>query len=668
MLFWNNAASSLFGWTAGETVGHPLPIVPDQEKGAFREQLERCLDGENNGPLAGSRLCKDGTLIRASLSTSPLRDESGEIVGAVGVLGNPATQNRVEQELNRTASLSGAVFESLADAVFVVDPALRVIMSTNPAIEKVFGYAPDEVVNRSTEVLHKDRRSFEEFGESSEKNLERDGIYHCTRQMRRKNGDLFWADITVTELDPALGRGEGVVSVVRDVSEGKRAEEAVEKLAYFDPLTGLPNRRLLNDRLSQYLAQADRHGSKVGVFYFDLDQFKKINDSLGHEAGDKMLMAVAGRLRECVRKTDTISRLGGDEFVAVLADVPGENQVDTVARQILETMATPYSIDRREIFSSCSIGITIYPNDADDAATLLRNADLAMYAAKQAGRNTFKFFSEDLNQKAQKRLDTEHRLRRAIGREEFVLHYQPQVDLHSGQVTGMEALVRWVSPDDGKTIFPADFIPIAEETGLIIDMGQWVLQEACRHNKGWLDAGYPPMTVSVNLSAPQFLQPDLADIVEAVLNETGLPARCLKLEISETILMEYGRKTAETMDRLNRLGVAFAIDDFGKGYSSLSYLKTFPIDILKVDQTFVRNISADPGAAAIVDAIISLGTSLRLDLVAEGVETKEQLDYLVQRDCWKMQGYYFSRPLPNDKIEAFLQSFSRSDLCPFLLE
>lgn len=453
--------------------------------------------------------------------------------------------------------------------------------------------------------------------------------------------------------------------ILNNITERKQAEERIQQLAYYDALTGLPNRSLLQDRLNQVLAQAKRDKRQVGIMFLDLDRFKRINDTLGHVVGDQLLKIVAQRLSECIRKTDTVARLGGDEFVVLLSSINRIQDVTTIARKILDTLSDPVSLAGQEVFSSGSIGIALYPMDGEDEDALLRNADTAMYVSKERGRNTYQFFSEEMNLKAVERLTLETHLRRAFQLNQFSLYYQPQIDLATGRMTGMEALLRWNHPERG-LVSPATFIPLAEESGLIIPLGEWVLRTACAQAKAWQEQGHPILRLGVNLSARQFNQPGLASLVESILIETGLEPDCLELELTESAIMESATDAILTLTDLRVRGIHLAIDDFGTGYSSLSYLKNFPIDRIKIAQNFVCDIPQDTDDAAIVEAVIALAKSLRLRVIAEGVETKEQMDFLKVRGCNEMQGFYFSKPLPVEKFTELMEAGIGSDnICLF---
>jgi len=462
-----------------------------------------------------------------------------------------------------------------------------------------------------------------------------------------------------TDITGLLASLAGELSFALDLfdheSQRKVATERIQHLATHDPLTGLPNRTLLIDRLSQAIHGAHRRQGYVGILFLDLDRFKTINDSLGHGTGDQLLQAVTERLRACIRQGDTLARQGGDEFILVLPEISEPAIAGRVAEHLLQALRAPFAVQEHLLHVNASIGISIYPVDAADPPTLIRFADNAMYQAKEAGRAGYVFFTSELNVQVSELFTLGNDLRRALDREEFVLHYQPQIDLNTRQLIGAEALIRWQHPKRG-LIPPITFIPIAEETGLINAIGEWTLRTACAQNRRWQAAGLPSMPVAVNLSAKQWLQPHLENQVINALQAAGLAPRWLELEITESLLMRDTEKMIETMHRLQVSGVQFAVDDFGIGYSSLSYLKRFPVNRLKIDQSFVRDIPVDPDDTAIATAIIQMGKSLRLNVVAEGVEGAEQLNFLRERGCDAAQGYYFSKPLP---AEAFVQYYKR---------
>ncbi len=450
------------------------------------------------------------------------------------------------------------------------------------------------------------------------------------------------------------GRTSFVSGTTLDITARTRAESEVQQLINYDTLTGLPNRSLLHDRLKLAIAHASRDHQLVGVLFLDLDRFKKINDSMGHPAGDLLLKTIAIRLAACIRESDTLARLGGDEFVAVLIGANTAEAISTVANKILMLISEPIYINSQEIYTSGSIGIAVYPMDGDDSYTLLKHADLAMYQAKELDRNNFQFFSSEMNVKVLERMILENSMRKALEREEFFLVYQPQVDARSGLISGMEALLRWQHPDLG-LLAPDKFIHLAEETGFIVPIGEWVLHTACQQNRSWQQQGLPPVRVAVNLSAKQFGQYHLDEMVSATLMETGLEPKWLELEITESAIMKNAEQTAIILRKLKEMGISLAIDDFGTGYSSLAYLKLFPISRLKIDRSFVQDITTNPDDAAIAKTIISIAQTLKLSVIAEGVETRAQMELLSFNNCIEMQGYLFSRPVPAEQFVELLR-------------
>ena len=445
----------------------------------------------------------------------------------------------------------------------------------------------------------------------------------------------------------------GAVIVFRDVSAARAMSEQIAHSAEHDFLTGLPNRLLLNDRVSQAIALGQRHSYQVAVLFLDLDGFKHINDSLGHAIGDKLLQSISERLVECIRAVDTVSRQGGDEFVMLLPAVENAQDAALAARRMLEAISEAHSIDNHELHVTASIGISVYPEDGLDVETLIQNADTAMYQAKENGRQSYQFFEAAMNVRAVERQSIEESLRRALERNEFALHYQPKINLRTRAITGAEALIRWTHPTRG-AVSPAQFIPVAEDCGLILPIGEWVLREACTQAQAWVDAGLPEISMAVNVSAIQFQQEGFLQGVFDTLEETGFDPTCLEVEVTESALMKRAEITAVVLQMLRGGGVKVAIDDFGTGYSSLSYLRKFPLDALKIDQSFVRQITTTPDETTIVSAIISMAQSLKLRIVAEGVETAEELAFLEAHECEEAQGYYFSRPVPAAQFAALL--------------
>ena len=479
----------------------------------------------------------------------------------------------------------------------------------------------------------------------------------------RRDGSESAIEDSAAPIHDRGGRVTGAVIVFHDVSATRAITQEMAHLAQHDFLTDLPNRMLLSDRIASAIALARRHSKRRAVLFLDLDGFKHINDSLGHPVGDLLLQSVAQRLKACVRSSDTVSRQGGDEFVVLLSEIEHAADAARSAEKMVLTLAAPHDVAGKELHITTSIGISIYPEDGQDAETLIKCADTAMYHAKDKGRNNYQFFTGDMNIRAVERQYLEASLRRALERREFVLHYQPKVDLETRAITGVEALIRWRHPERG-LIPPALFVPLAEDCGLIVPIGQWVLHEACRQAQAWIDAGLPPLPVAVNISAAEFQGREFVEGVRATLAQTRLDPRYLELELTESVLMQDAGTTAASLIALKALGLRLAIDDFGTGYSSLSYLRQFPIDTLKIDQSFVREITAGSRDDTIVGAIISMGKSLKQRVIAEGVETGEQLAFLRRQHCGEGQGFHFSRPVSADDFAALLAA--RKDSVPQL--
>ena len=567
-----------------------------------------------------------------------------------------------KQQTEEALRLRQRAIDASSNGIMIIDITLpdNPIVYANPGFEQITGYPSEEVVGRNARVLMRDdgeQMGLEEIRAALRE--QRDG--HAVLRNYRKDGSLFWNSLSIAPVGDDGGKVTHFVGIINDITEQKRYEEQLEYQANHDELTDLPNRNLLSSLISQFALHARRNRRELAVLFIDLDYFKFINDSFGRSVGDRLLKTMADRLKGCVRAADTVARHGGDEFVVVLTDLVRSEDVALVAQKILESFSLPILIDGQEFAISCSIGISIYPKDGDDAQILLKNADAAMFRAKEQGRNNFQFYTREMNARSLARMIMEKHLRRALGYGELAVYYQPQVDLVNGRVYGMEALLRWRNPELGM-VPPATFIPLAEELGLIGPIFEWVLEAACTQNRAWQKAGLPVLTMAVNLSPVQFRDRNLCACVDRIVRKTGMALSCLELEIIESMLMHDVDGAMLIMKELKQLGIKLAMDDFGTGFSSLSYLKRFPFDKLKIDISFVREITTDPESAAIARSIIAMGHNLNLRVIAEGVETAGQLAYLRSHGCDDIQGFFFSRALPADEFEALLREDRRLEI------
>ena len=547
---------------------------------------------------------------------------------------------------------------SIGDAVICTDISGN-ITYLNLVAEKMTGWPLQEAAGRPMAEVFRilDATSRETIPNPMEMAVGENRTAHLPPNcvLLRRDGSEIPIEDSVSPIHDREGRVTGAVIVFSDVSAARALTLQMAHSAQHDFLTGLPNRMLFNDRVSQAIILAPRHAKKVGVLFLDLDGFKHINDSLGHPVGDKLLQSIASRLVHCVRGSDTVSRQGGDEFVVLLSEVDRSEDAAITARKMLQTVAEPHSIDQHDLHVTTSIGLSVFPDDGHDAETLIKNADTAMYQAKENGRQSYQFFKPAMNVRAVERQSIEESLRRALEREEFALRYQPKVNLRTGEITGAEALIRWTHPTRGP-VSPAQFIPVAEDCGLIVPIGNWVLREACKQARAWLDAGLSLGTMAVNISAMEFRHDNFLESVFAILGETGLDPKSLELELTESVLMKRAESAASVLHTLKARGVQVAVDDFGTGYSSLSYLRKFPVDALKIDQSFVREITIVPEDTSIVTAIISMARSLKLRVVAEGVEKLAELEFLQAHQCEEAQGYYFSRPVLPEEFAKLLKT------------
>jgi diguanylate cyclase (GGDEF)-like protein/PAS domain S-box-containing protein len=551
-------------------------------------------------------------------------------------------------ELNKANQTLSVLVQASPLAIFVLDTEGNTTLC-NPAASEMFGWNESELLNRPFPLVPDDRREAFHIGFADALSGKLITDYE-TRRLR-KDGSQIDVNVWTAALFDPQGEINGIMAIVANITERKQAEAKINYLAYHDTLTGLPNRVSFEERLDKAVASAGFEGKSLAVMFLSLDRFKKFNDTLGHLIGDQLLHSVAERLTVNMPEGNKVARFGSDEFAFLLNGIGDAEDASRMAGEFQRILDAPFNVDGHELYVTSSIGIGLYPSDAADAQGLLKNAGAALYRAKQLGGNSFQFYTADMNERALHRLALENQLRWALERNEFRVYYQPQVSIETGQITGMEALVRWQHPELG-LVSPAEFIPLAEDTGLIMPLGEWVLRTACAQARAWQNCGFKNLHVAVNLSPRQFQQSDLVLMVETLLKETGLDAASLELEVTESSVMKNAASAISTMRELKAMGIKISIDDFGSGYSSLSYLKILPIDILKIDQSFVRDMTTDPKDAAIAMAIIQLAHSLQLKVIAEGVETKDQLRFLRLLRCDEIQGYLFCRPLP---VEAFEQ-------------
>ncbi|MBB2929615.1 EAL domain-containing protein [Paraburkholderia silvatlantica] len=605
----------------------------------------------------------DGLHRTTLTSKLPLLDGDGRVIGVLGSYSDTTESKRADLALR----LQSRALDACVNAILITAPGpggSNLIEYANPAFRRITGFDPAEVIGQDCRFLQRDDRDQDGLIAVRKALLSNREVSAVLRNYR-KDGALFWNQLLIAPVPDLDGRITHHIGIINDVTELIRYQEQLEYQANYDSLTLLPNRNLLRDRLQHALLAAQRHDTGVAVVFIDLDGFKNVNDSLGHSVGDRLLGVVAERLQRCTRTTDTVARHGGDEFVIVLTDTIDEKSLIGWMERARSLISEPVWIDGTELYVGCSMGASVYPQDGSDAETLMKKADVAMYRAKDMGRNTFQFFEPEMNANVGARLNLERRLRRALRDSEFLLHYQPQVEIEGGRIIGMEALVRWRDPEVG-LVSPAQFIPVAEESGLIGPLSDWVLREACRQNRAWQLAGLPPVRVSVNFSAKTFHQRDIAQLVKDVLHETGLQACWLEIELTESTLMRNAEEAVSMLNELHALGIGIAIDDFGTGYSSLSYLKRLPVDRLKIDRSFVADIGTSSDDETITAAIIALAHELQLQVIAEGVETSAQFAFLRERACDELQGYFFAPPLPGDEAAALLRASATCEEAPGL--
>lgn len=647
----NPSALAVIDASTADVVGKPFKDTPwwqgnPAQQQRLQQALDRALKG-NTDHFEASHPATAGGMMDVEFKATPIQIGNTTQVLVTGI---DITQRKRSDAVLRQ---SAKVFDSTHDGIMIAELDGSII-SVNPAFTQITGYSQEEAVGQNPSMLQSGRHD-RSFYQAMWASVLESGRWQGEVWNRRKNGEIFPEWLTISTVLSASGLPTNYVAVFSDISQIKQSEARLEHLAHYDALTQLPNRLLLFSRMAHSLDMAQREGKKLAFLMLDLDHFKDINDSLGHLAGDELLQQVAQRLTARLRNVDTICRLGGDEFTVLMEEIEQPEDAARVASEIIASLSEPWKLSSgAEVRIGVSVGISLFPDHGNTAEELLRQADTSMYQAKAQGRGCFRFFSEDLTRNVRARIDLEARLRRAIDQNELRVFYQPQVDIDSGQVVGAEALVRWLDPVHG-LIMPGEFIPLAEETGLITAIGNWVLLETCRQGRRWLDAGLPALTLAVNLSPHQFLHSNVQEVVSAALLATGFPATNLELELTESALMTRQDEAINTLRYLRGLGVRLAMDDFGTGYSSLAYLKRFKLDVLKIDKSFIDDLSHDADDKAITISIIAIAHALQMKVLAEGVETAEQLDFLRQQGCNMYQGYLCSRPVPPEDFVKLLR-------------
>ena len=680
----NPAAETVFGYGVREVLGKNVKILMTEDiSGKHDGYIRRYLRSGKPRVIGGKQLeevgrRKDGSVFPLEISITELRHGKQRLF--TGMLRDITERKRAEEDLRKAhdeleerveertkelteeigerrraeekLNLAAKVIANLNEAVVIVDTAFKVT-SVNPAFNLITGFSPEEILGQHPPFF-KTIKSNKDLNSKMRTSLKRKASWEGEFWCKHKNGEKYAVRLSLSAITDEKGKVQQYAAVLNDITKRKKDEERIHYQANYDTLTDLPNRSLFHDRLNQSLPSMMRLKAKLGLMFIDLDGFKLINDTLGHDCGDILLQETSNRLSECIRDGDTVARLGGDEFTVIMPNLHDPQNAPLLAQRILDGLNKPFDLKGQEAFISCSIGITIYPDDATEAADLIKNADAAMYRAKEQGKANYQFFTADLNEDVKERLVLKTGLNKALERNEFVLHYQPKLDINSGRVNSCEALMRWVNDDLGM-VSPVRFIPIIEETGQVVEIGEWALRTACEQHIAWREQGLPPLRIAVNLSARQLREVSFVKIVEDILKETGVEPDGLEIEITESMLMSDSAKAVVALDQLHDMGLHVAMDDFGTGYSSLSYLKRFPIDTIKIDRSFVNDITTSPDDAEIIRTIITMGQTLNRKIVAEGVETEDQLELLRSYRCDEIQGYIFSRPLPADGMMAFFE-------------
>lgn len=650
----NPALCDIVGYAPEELLARGYQSITHPDDLALGlEQVRRLQAGEIDSFRQEKRyLRKDGLAVWVQLNVSAVRDdESGAVRYQIAQMQDISQRKAADDEIRLAAS----VFSNTLDGIFITSPD-GTILKANRAFERITGYRADEAVGQNVRLLHSDHHDADFYRQMWQAITEK-GVWQGEIWDRHKDGRVIPVWLSISSLYDETGALDRHIAIMYDISEQKLAQERINHLAHYDALTGLPNRMLFSDRFSHALAQAKRQEQLLALLFIDLDNFKHVNDSRGHPVGDELLCQVAERLKGTTRQGDTLARLSGDEFTLLIEDAANISAVQTTAQKILKMLSEPFDLIDGQAFPSASIGIAVFPDDGRDIDTLIKNADLAMYRSKEGGRNRYHFFTQEMSDLAEERMVLHSALRHALDHQALELHYQPIMNVSARQCVGAEALLRWKHAERG-WIPPGKFIAVAEENNLIHLLGEWVLDAACRQIKAWRDSGLPIQSLAVNVSGKQVAKRDFLGVVQRVLDESGCPPEDVVLELTESFIMRESEGAVTTLNRLRAMGFGIAIDDFGTGYSCLSYLKRLPVTKLKLDQSFVRDIPDDLNGVAIARAILSLGNTLGLEVVAEGVETEQQHAFLLAEGCALSQGYLYKRPIP----PAAFADFFRTDI------
>jgi diguanylate cyclase (GGDEF)-like protein/PAS domain S-box-containing protein len=651
--FVNKRTKEILGYENKETINRNiLSFIPEEDYQRAIESLQEGMKGKKIRNFQIPMITKSGEKVFLNCSFTRIYKD-GAVVGAQGTAVDVTERKKAEEAIRQGEEKYRNILENIQEGYFEVDLNGNLTFC-NDSMSRLIGCSKDELLGMNHKQFTSKENVKEVFQAFNKVYTTGEPSKGFDWKIIRKDGVERYVEASVTLQNDSSGKPIGLKGMIRDITERKRTEQQINYMATHDALTGLPNRLMFNQLLNQAIRSAQRHKRQLAVFFIDLDRFKTINDSLGHDAGDRLLKEMARRFKRSLRVDDVVARLGGDEFVILSEEMERLRQIEIVAHKILTATIQPMSLQGEECRVTASIGISIYPGDGTDEKTLIKNADIAMYFAKEEGKNNYQFYSKDIQSQSKKRLSLETNLRRALERNELSLEYQAKLDFKTGMITGVEALLRWKNTSLG-SITPTQFIPVAEETGLIVPIGRWVMKTACAQNVAWQRQGLPPICMAVNLSLRQLMDDNLLEDIKVALDESGMAPNLLELEITESMVMHNPDRLIELLTDIKKLGVRLAIDDFGTGYSSLAQLKNFPIDTLKVDRSFIRNLPQDSDNQAITQAIITMGNNLSLTVVAEGVETQEQKDFLRGLICDEMQGFFFSKPIAPDKFADLLR-------------